>query len=222
MAVNTDGVLRQMDEVLVRYEELRSRSQYSDLSDLPEANTSEVNSLLAAAIERFAPPATHYLGNLRDTIRKYGIQNPYSLPILFGILKALRADYAAGRLQLLRELIHAEVFGDMLEMADHLLEEGYKDPAAVLAGGVLEEHLRKLCDKHGILTAGANGKPKKADAMNAELVKLSVYSKLDQKNVTAWLDLRNKAAHARYGEYEARQVSLMAQGIRDFITRLPA
>ncbi len=43
-----------------------------------------------------------------------------------------------------------------------------------------------------------------------------------QKNVTAWLDLRNKAAHGEYGKYEADQVGLMIDGIRDFITRHPA
>jgi hypothetical protein len=30
-------------------------------------------------------------------------------------------------------------------MAQHLLEQNYKDAAAVMVGGVLEEHLRQLC-----------------------------------------------------------------------------
>ena len=40
--------------------------------------------------------------------------------------------------------MHAELFADFLEMADYLLSEGYKDPAAVLGGSMLEEHLRQL------------------------------------------------------------------------------
>jgi hypothetical protein len=119
------------------------------------------------------------------------------------------------------ELLHAEVFGDFLDMAQHLLEEGYKDPAAVLVGGVLEEHLRKLCAKHGLSTShGAH--PKKADTMNAELAAVSAYSKTDQKNVTAWLGLRNDAAHGHYGAFKAEQVALLIQSVRDFITRVPA
>ena len=51
-----------------------------------------------------------------------------------------------------------------------------------------------------------SGKPKKTDSMNNDLASADVYSKLDQKNVTAWLDLRNKAAHAQYGEYNHDQV----------------
>jgi hypothetical protein len=55
--------------------------------------------------------------------------------------------------------------------------------------------------------------------MNADLTAVGAYTKLDQKNVTAWLDLRNKAAHGKYAEYQAAQVALMIAGIRDFITR---
>ena len=64
--------------------------------------------------------------------------------------------------------------------------------------------------------------PKKADRLNADLSAASVISKLDQKNVTAWLDLRNKAAHGRYAEYESPQVNLLIAGVPDFITRNPA
>ena len=67
-----------------------------------------------------------------------------------GIVDALKTDLAAGYVVGIRELIHGELFGDLLESAVHLLEEGYKDPAAVLAGSVLEEHLRQLCKKNTI------------------------------------------------------------------------
>src|SRR3954471_17296758 len=96
---------------------------------------------------------------------------------LRGILSALRADYDAGRLQSFEELIHADLFSDFLEMAEYFLDEGYKDPAAVIAGSVLEEHLRKLCGKHGIIIPP---KPK-LDTMNADLAKAAAYNKNDQK-----------------------------------------
>ncbi len=37
-------------------------------------------------------------------------------------------------------------------MAEHLLDEGYKDAATVIAGSSLEPHLRQLCQKSGIPT----------------------------------------------------------------------
>lgn len=57
--------------------------------------------------------------------------------------------------------------------------------------------------------------------MNDELGKIT-YSLFDQKNVTAWLDLRNNAAHGKYTEYSSEQVNLLIEGIRDFIKRNPA
>lgn len=121
----------------------------------------------------------------------------------------------------IEELIHASVFADFLEMASELLEKSYKDPAAVIAGSVLEEHLRKLCDRSGI-DVEADGKPRKADSLNTDLARQTVYNKLEQKNVTAWLGLRNHAAHGDYDQYDAAQVGAMIQNVRDFLTRHPA
>ena len=110
-------------------------------------------------------------------------------------------------------------------MAEYLLEEGYKDPAAVITGSTLEEHLRKLCIKNGIdieIMSKGKLKPKKADSLNSELAKQGVYSKLELKSVTAWLDLRNKAAHGEYSKYKENQVKQLIIGVRDFIIRNPA
>ena len=51
-------------------------------------------------------------------------------------------------------------------------------------------------------------------------MKAEVYLKLDQRAVTTWLDLRNKAAHGKYAEYSLEQVRLMQQGITEFMARV--
>jgi hypothetical protein len=136
------------------------------------------------------------------------------------VLRALRTAYDHGYLHTIQELVEAGVFADFLEMAEYLLDKGLKDPAAVLVGGVLEERLRKLCDQNSIPVNNPNdGKPRKADSLNSDLAREGAYDKLEQKNVTAWLDLRNKAAHAQYVQYNANQVDLMLRGVRDFLTR---
>jgi hypothetical protein len=131
-----------------------------------------------------------------------------------------------GHLQSLVALVHAATFADFLEMAQHLHDTGYKDAAAVIAGSALEAHLRGLCANAGIATESqklaGTLTPKKADLLNSELCAANVYSKLDQKNITAWLDLRNKAAHGKYAEYQAEQVALQIAAVRDFIQRNPA
>jgi hypothetical protein len=135
------------------------------------------------------------------------------------VVEAMRDEIAGDWLFTLKGLIAAEVFADFLEMAEYLLEQGYKDAAAVIAGSTLEEHLRQLCHKHGIKT-DEGGRPKKAERLNADLVGANVYSKLDQKNVTAWLDLRNKAAHGHYTEYNQDQVRGMIAGATEFMARV--
>ena len=103
-------------------------------------------------------------------------------------------------------------------MAEHLLEEGYKDAAAVIIGSRLEEHIKKLSQKNAIAIESLNAKgqlkPKKADFLNSELVSGNAYSKLDQKSVTAWLGLRNDAAHGNYSAYTNAQVKLFISSVQ--------
>lgn len=216
--MNSKALIDDIDSVLKRYADHRASAQYDDLSDLKREIKNELLTLLAATIERVSPKGSVYRQQADAAYKQYGRDNSHIITILTGVLKALKADYVAGHLRSVTELIHADLFSDFLEMAQHLQSEGYKDAAAVIAGSVLEGHLRKLCDKHGISVEN-NGKPKKADALNNELAAAGVYSKLHQKNVTAWLGLRNHAAHGQYAEYSKEQVALLLQSISDFISQ---
>ena len=218
MSSNTDVILKQIDDLVAQLPVSQARSQYDDLSDQPDSLVSEVVTRLVAGVHRYAPARSAHRDGTEVLLKGYGVTNGYIIEPLLGILKALRADYAAGYMTTVEELIHADLFSDFLEMAAHLINQGYKDPGAVLVGSVLEEHLRKLCLKNDrAVSVGSNYK--KADTLNADLASAQVYSKLDQKIITAWLDLRNKAAHGRYAEYTKDQVQLMLEGVRDFVAR---
>lgn len=127
-----------------------------------------------------------------------------------GILLAAKDDYEHGQLFEIRRLIEAEVFDDFLEQSEHLLESGYHPPAAVIAGCVLEDGLRKLCEANRI---PVSLKPK-LDTMNSDLAKAGVYSKLVQKRITALADLRNKAAHGKWDQFTKKDVVEMLQSVR--------
>jgi hypothetical protein len=138
------------------------------------------------------------------------------------IINNIKAEIENGWLSTIRNIVSAEIFSDFLEMAHHLLEKDYKDAAAVMIGGVLEEHLRQLCIDNGISVKNEkDGKiiPLKADRMNSELAKEGVYTILDQKGVTSQLDLRNNAAHGKYSEYDKREVEMMYDYVFNFITK---
>jgi hypothetical protein len=137
----------------------------------------------------FGSDSPHYM-EFDSRVKAY---SPSYVQIGKGILQTCRDEISGGWLFTAKGLVAAELFSDFISMAEHLLDEGYKDPAAVVCGSVLEEHLRKLCQKHSIPIERPDSKgkliPVKASEMNDQLAKVSVYSKLDHKNVTAWLDL---------------------------------
>jgi len=220
-AINHKAILRQLDLVLHRLSQVKRLGSAADYDWVVEVNTR-----ILAAIDRFAPPGSEYRRVANQMQKDCGGNLKPLMGRLGGILRALRDDYATGSMQSLQELVHAELFSDFLDMAEHLLDQGYKDAAAVMTGSVLEEHLRKLCTKNGIaitfLTPQKDTKPKKLDTMNADLAKNKVYSQSDQKLVTAWAAIRNSAAHGKYNDYSTGKVDLMIRGLRNFISGLPA
>ncbi|MBA7635062.1 hypothetical protein ES703_42662 [subsurface metagenome] len=194
----------------------------SDSKSVAHISTSITRAL--SVIERIAGKKSEYY----KTIEEYFKQEKrvtVRFGYVFGSLYALYQDLEKDYLRNLSELIHGDIFSDYLGMAIHLLEEGYKDASAVIAGSTLEEHLRKLCEKNEIkieFTTSRGIKPKKADVMNSDLTKEGVYPKTQQKQVTAWLGIRNDAAHGHYDKYTNDQVNLMLIGLTDFFVRYPA
>ena len=223
--VNKDDIQKQLDVLIEDYKSLRSKSKYNDLSDLPKSDRQSLVTRCIAAVHRISGNSSSYAADINRILEKIPELHLHTSPIV-GVVQALRDDVKADYIQSLSELIHGELFADFLEMAQHLSDSRYKDAAAAITGSTLESHLRKLCSKNGIpveeTTSEGRTRPIKADTLNSESAKANIYSKLDQKNITAWLDLRNKAAHGQYTEYTSEQVVLLISGVREFIARNPA
>jgi hypothetical protein len=216
---------QQLTSVVNEFLAFQARSPHNDLSNLPKEDRQALVTRAIAAIYRITGNESTYSKDVNRLIQSLPALHMHTTSIL-GVAKALLEDIKAGYLRTLVEVVHGDVFSDFLEMAQHLCDTGYKDASAVIAGSTLESHIRRLCQKTGVPveTTKANGDvvAKKADGMNAELAAQGTYSKLDQKNITAWLDLRNKAAHGQYDTYSKEQVMILIAGIRDFIARNPA
>ena len=84
-----------------------------------------------------------------------------------GILRAAKDDIEFGYLGKVEDLISADIFSDFLEMADYLVEKGYKDPAASLTGAVLEDGLKRVCFKNSVEVKKLEG----IDSLNKKLYK---------------------------------------------------
>lgn len=209
--IDRDRALADIDRVI---------GHKSDISGSVAAGESVTLSI--ACIERWTPPNSPYRRPYKPMIGKQGRGAEESH--FQGSLRALRADVAADALTSFAELVHAALFSDLLGQAEHLCDEHYLLASTVLAGATLEQHLRVLADRNSLDLLTQSGKPKKAANINDQLAKQNAYSNADRDLVSAWLRLRNEAAHndpafQKRTEAEIRQ---MITGTRNFIARFPA
>jgi len=128
-------------------------------------------------------------------------------------LRRLRSDIEKGYLRKTANIISAEVFGDFLEIAEHLLTEGYKDPAASLTGAVLEDGLRRIARNNDITVADRDDLTSLRDKCAGK----KVFNNLVRQQITAWTTLRNSADHGKFDEYTAQQVGSMISDVRSFL-----
>lgn len=178
---------------------------------LVTCDTARVSATRSAEIREISLPGTGWCGSDHRSDQTSWLRRVYAgSPVV-------RADCAGWGHPLVGAVREA---GDVKSRTlRQCLWKGYKDAAAVITGSVLEEHLRKLADKFAVPVMTASGKHVKADTLNADLVKAKAYNKLEQKDVTAWLGLRNDAAHGHYDNYSHEQVVLMLGGIRGYMIR---
>ena len=123
-------------------------------------------------------------------------------------------DLEGGFLQHHESLVAASVFDTVLEQAQELLKNSYKDPAAILGRVVLEDTLRRIARSEGVPDA----ETAKAASLNEALREKNRYSKHQWRTVQAWLDVGNLAAHGRFTEYSETDVAEMLRGIMHFIS----
>lgn len=172
-------------------------------------------------ISKIYPKDNQYHKTYNKFRNNLGMNNLHSASyqLLFeilGILEAIKYELENGLIDDIQKLLQADIFADFLEMGEHLLKEGYKDPAAVIIGSVLEDTLRKLAAVNDIATTNEKGKLLTIEPINVELAKKEVYNQLVKKQITSWADLRNNAAHGHYDQYDPKQVEQMLQFVQTF------
>jgi hypothetical protein len=129
------------------------------------------------------------------------------------IMEAVYHDLLAERLRSFRSMVEAEVFADFLDMAAHILANGFYGAAAALMGGVLERGLQDIAQARGV-PLGAKGD---LPALNARLAQAGVYNAMRQKEVQYFIDVRNKAAHGEFDQFTADDAGKMISGVRELL-----
>lgn len=151
-----------------------------------------------ACILRWAPQGSTYekeINAMPDNDVELSVKRGLSgnRPVIaIGILKSLRRDIGAKVHDIsFEKMVRLSLFDDLLTQAYDLLNQQYFMPAMVMAGGILEEHIKKLATNNGI----SFNKTTKVSSLNDELLKINVYSKPEWRQIQTWFDFRNQAAH---------------------------
>jgi len=139
--------------------------------------------------------------------------NYYDAESGLSILKAAKEEIESGYLKGLETLISADIFSDFLEMCEHLLEQGYKEPSASLVGAVLEDGLRRITENNNITLK----KKEDISSLNKKLADAKVYSRLTQKKIQVWNDIRNNSDHGKFEEFKEGDVRDMLSGVQKFL-----
>lgn len=147
-----------------------------------------------------------------------------NVQVMNSVLRAVENDLKNGFLDDVADSIETEVTSDYLTQAEDLLKEGKPGnfdhvPAAVLAGAVLEKTLRSFCDKRNppIPVVDTNGAHKTLNPLIDDLKKAGQFTELMAKQLRAWADIRNKAAHGDFGAFSRADVETMLKGITSFL-----
>lgn len=157
----------------------------------------------------FTDESPHFLRFLE--YRDPGVRYSYEVHAILGILSGAKDDLEHGFLIGQEFIVAGIVFDSILEEAKFLNEKSFKDPAAVLARVVLEQTLKEIAEEIGIEADN------KASVINNELRKAGRYSQPQWRQIQAWLDIGNSAAHGKFEEFTAEDVTNAIEGITKFL-----
>lgn len=139
-------------------------------------------------------------------------------------LEAIKDDFEHGFLDKLGAMVESEIAADYMGQAEQLLADGQSGkydhvPAAVLAGAVLEKALRTLCDRQvpPVPTSKQDGTPKTLNPLIDDLKKAAAFNESKAKQLRAWADIRNHAAHGEFDQFKRSDVEPMVKGINTFL-----
>jgi hypothetical protein len=191
----------------------------------PEEKAAAAESLLRVFQSWFGP-THHYSLAVEKKIRSPGRRRSPNWAEMAAEVRHLVEDLEQGWTLNHDEEVRTRTHNSLLDLASGLVEQGdnEKMAAVMVCGAVLENHLRNLCEKHGVTPTGSRGKPPGIDGYNNALYKLEggPYKKAQMGIVQGWAKMRNAAAHHNEDDFEPAQAESMIQAVAAFIEQHPA
>jgi uncharacterized protein YutE (UPF0331/DUF86 family) len=131
---------------------------------------------------------------------------------MLGLLKGTKEEWDHGLLGRMEYIVAGATFDDFLDYADEYHKGNKKMESSVLASAVLEDTVKKIAQKNGLITEG-----KTLDPLIDELVKANVFTPVKAKRVRSFAGVRNHALHAEWDKFDNSDVGAMIKGIRELI-----
>lgn len=143
----------------------------------------------------------------------YGFTVNLGVGEMTALLRHLLADAEAGLLSSVVDRARAETFDDFLDHADHYLHEDRKNESGVIAGVVFEDTIRRICRRLGMAEKGV-----KIDNLISDLAKAGELSGTKAKRARTAADVRTKASHAQWDEFDRSDVQAAIDITRELVS----
>ena len=107
-------------------------------------------------------------------------------------------------------ILQADLFDSEIDAARDLLEKGHLRAAGVVVGVVLESHLAKVCQNHGVTTSKKN--PVMSD-FNELLKKADIFDVPTWRGIQHLGDIRNQCCHSKDRDPTPDDVQELIDGV---------
>jgi hypothetical protein len=128
-------------------------------------------------------------------------------------LKALKEDLEMGFLYGVEMLVTKDILDTIFDEARTLLKARYKDAAAIYCRVIIETALKKICDKNKITYRIKE----RLSTISNKLRKKGHLNLPEWRQIQAWADIGNAAAHGKFDAYTADDVKNMLDGLETFL-----
>jgi hypothetical protein len=158
---------------------------------------------------------------IQDYMQGLGVTRSWSKEVVVGpsaaipqfqqqlaILKAASNRFESSLFEI-RQLVQADLFDSEIDLAKELLKAKFLRPAGVIAGVVLEKHLRQVCNDHEIKITKKN--PSIND-LNELLKSGSIIEVPQWRHISMLADIRNLCAHNKEDDPSSDQVEDLING----------
>ena len=162
-------------------------------------------------IESIVPENSNYSKEYKSIMSVENLQHGIPSHVIqktLGILISIKNELSKGFLQKIEYIYVAETFDNFLEHADKYHRSNKKIEASVLASFVLEDIMKKIAKKNSI------DSNRTLDPIIDDLKKAGVFNTPKAKRIKSYADIRNKAFHANWEEFDVKDIGDMIEGIR--------